>query len=183
MRNLKISEKLLVGIIGQLLLGVLIVYFFFNLSNTMQNVTEQRVQSIEQATKLRKLTFLIKDYFNKKVSYSEMEQMYRSFETEHQNTTYLNDFKGIWNQLTRFQELGDKNLEINNNLMQETRNSIDQSNTYITDVSTKLAHPTLRNQVSVLERQVIMGANANGNNNYTIRELFYKVKEDISNLN
>lgn len=181
MRTLKISEKLLTGILGQILLGILVIYLFFNVTGSLNTVTEQRTQSIEEASKLRELTFVIKDYFNKKASFTEMEKKYNSIESEYQNSTYLSDLRGIWSQLTRFQELGDKNLDINSNLMQETKNSIDQSNAYITDVSTKLAHPTLRNQVSVLQRQVIMGANANGNNNYTIRELFFKVKEDISN--
>lgn len=181
MRKLKISEKLLTGILGQLLLGVLIVYLFFNVNNSLNRVTEQRTQSIEEASKIRELTFVIKDYFNKKVSFSAMEDKYHAIENENQNTTYLDDIRGMWDQLIRFQNLEDKNIEINNTLMQETRNSIDQSNSYITDVSTRLAHPSLRNQVSTLQRQVIMGANSNGNNNYTIRELFFKVKEDISN--
>ena len=47
MKNLKIKDKLLIGMLGQVLFGVLIIYFFFNLNYSLDNVTKVRIENTE----------------------------------------------------------------------------------------------------------------------------------------
>lgn len=61
--------------------------------------------------------------------------------------------------------------------------SIKQSNAYINGVSLKLSKGASIKDVSLMERAVIAGANANNNSNYQTKVLFLQLKENINNKN
>jgi methyl-accepting chemotaxis protein len=88
---------------------------------------------------------------------------------------------GITALKKQFNEMGElkrRNLEIENGIMKLSRLSIAQSNGYIEQVVAKLTDPELEDSVSLLERQVIAGANVNTSSNLAIQKLFYKMAYD-----
>jgi methyl-accepting chemotaxis protein len=181
MKTLKIKDKLLVGIFGQVLLIALLGYFAFNLNFRLDTITQQRTEYAHEVNDIKEITFLFKDYFNNKIEWKDLESKYQSFESNYSNSVFIEDFQNIWNQLNQIQQLKEKNIEVDTKVMELTSSSIKLSSDFINTVSTKLADSNERNNVSVLERLVIMGASANNQNNYSIKTLFLRMKEDLSN--
>ena len=72
-----------------------------------------------------------------------------------------------------------RNKEIEKKVMSLTDISIKQSNAYINGVSLKLSRGASVDEVSLMERAVITGANANTNSNYETKVLFLQLKENI----
>lgn len=180
MKEIKIKDKLLLGILGQVVLIALLVYFIFNLNFKLNNITKQSTEYAKEANALKEVTFLFKDYFNNKIEWKDLEAKYHNFDSDYSNSEFIEDFQNIWGQLQQIQQLRKKNVDIDKEVMDLTDVSINASTDYINSVSARLADKNKRNNVTVLERLVIMGANANNQNSYSIKSLFLRMKEDLA---
>ena len=89
MKTLKIKDKLLVGIFGQVLLICLLVYFAFNLNFRLDTITQQRTEYATEVNDLKGITFLFTDYFNNKIEWKDLETKYLSFESNYSNSVFI----------------------------------------------------------------------------------------------
>ncbi|MBN1182708.1 MAG: methyl-accepting chemotaxis protein [Bacteroidales bacterium] len=180
MKNLKISQKLILGIAGQLVFIALLVFFVFNLNGKLTSVSEGTIKKTEQIDKIKELTALSKDFINDKVSFTELSEAFSEIEEINPDTKIQETLNKEMENLSKINKLKVENLEIENKVMKLTDESLENSNEYIYTMSEKLAHPTKRARVSTIERLVIGGANKSNNNIYTLKVLFLRMKEDIS---
>ena len=180
MRNLKISEKLMIGIIGQLVLIALMVFFIFSLNNSLSKMTTQRNKLSQETNLLRGLSNLFNDYVYDEITYDELLQRIDIIEKGIEHNNYDSKIKEFKTRLDEIQALKIQNQKIEDSLMNLTGESLKNSNGYIADVSARLANPVKRRGVSTLERQVIVGANAGSDHVYNTRVMFLKLKEDIA---
>ena len=58
MRNLKISEKLIIGIIGQIVLIGLLLFFSFSTNHRLDDIVSQRNENINNVKTLRQVSKL-----------------------------------------------------------------------------------------------------------------------------
>jgi methyl-accepting chemotaxis protein len=76
--------------------------------------------------------------------------------------------------------LQDENRSIITKILELTELSISQSTGYINQTAANLADPQKRNQVSALERMVIIGASINNDSNLRIQTLAFQMLKDFS---
>jgi len=179
MRNIKISKKLTIGIIGQVVLIALMVYFVFSLNNNMDTMVEQKAESLKENNTLRAMSNLFTDFIYDKITYSELETELNKIEKAVANNDYRNKIKDFKGELEKIQQLKVDHMGIEDLLMTLTGESLKQSNGFVNNMSARLSDPVARQYVSTLERRVIAGANAGSNHVQNIRFMFLKIKEDI----
>jgi methyl-accepting chemotaxis protein len=179
--NLSIKQKLNLLSAGQLIFVVLIVFFIIVLTRSFDTIRENNAKFSGQSNDLKELSFLVKDYFNEKAGFRTVENKYNAVEKSAISEIDLGDFHEIWENVQTYHQLRNENSDIETTVMQLTDKSIAQSNIYIKEVGAKLADPDKRQEVSTLERLVIMGANVNTSSGFRIKDLFHRLKEDISN--
>lgn len=175
MKNIKIIYKLLAGNVLQLLFIGLLVTVLFYLSNRLENISSVIVKTTEQSEATKALTLHIKDFIDDKISYEEFKKISSGMNLELDESD-----QKIFTNTEKIAALKTANLDIENQIMEITDNSILQSNTYIKIMSKKLADSEMRNEVTVLERLVIGGAIVNTSNNFIMQVLFLQMKEDIN---
>lgn len=180
MKNVKISQKLMLGIVGQLVFIALLVFFIFNLNGKLTSVSESTIKGTEQTDNLKKLTGLAKDFMNDKISFGEVSNAFSDIDLEHSEIELQERLEWVMENLSKINKLKKENLDIENQVMKLTDESLEQSNSFIYMMSDKLAHATQRANVSTLERQVIAGANKANNNVHTLKVQFLRLKEDLS---
>lgn len=73
MKTIKIKDKLLIGIIGQINFIALLVYFIFSINLKLNKVTEHKVQSTNEVNSIKELTFLTKVFLSKKIEFSTLK--------------------------------------------------------------------------------------------------------------
>ncbi len=183
MKNLKIKDKLLIGILGQVTFIGLLLFFIFSLNNKLDSITLQRTENIKEVNMLRELSFLVKDFLANEITFKELQNDYSKIEQSAKKTSHIDEVQKFWTELNKVQQLKNENQKIENQISGLTEESLKQSNSYIENVSARLADISKRESVSTIERLVIAGANANNNTVFAIRVLFLKIKEDISNKN
>ncbi len=180
MKNLKISQKLLLGGLGQLVFIGLLVFFIFNLNSKLSNVAESTIKKTEQIDHIKNLTVLSKDFINNKLTFKELSSAFSEIEGVHAGSEIQKVLNKEIDNLSKINKLKLKNIEIEKEVMKLTDESLENSNSYIYAMSEKLAHPTQRNNVSTIERLVIGGANKSNNNVYSLKVLFLRMKGDLS---
>ncbi len=179
--NLSIKQKLNLLSAGQLIFVVLIIVFIIVLNRSFDTIRENNAKFSGQSNDLKELSFLVKDYFNEKAGFRTVENKYNAVEKSAISEIDLGDFHEIWENVQTYHQLRNENSDIETSVMQLTDKSIAQSNNYIKEVGAKLADPDKRQEVSTLERLVILGANVNTSSGFRIKDLFHRLKEDISN--
>jgi len=180
MRNIKISKKLTIGIIGQVVLIALMVYFVFSLNSNMDTMVGQKTENLKEHNELRAMSNLFADFIYDEVTYAELVTELDVIEKAVKNENYRNEIQNFKTELDKIQELKVQYIGIEEQLMTLTGESLKQSNGFIDNMSARLADPVARRYVTTLERKVIAGANAGSNHVQNIRFMFLKIKEDIS---
>ncbi|NJO87971.1 MAG: hypothetical protein HC831_02655, partial [Chloroflexia bacterium] len=150
------------------------------LTNKLNQNVENILSTNSKISLVRNITLDIKDYFSGEQNFESVKSDYQHLLDSLEGYENLNELKKIWKDVEKYEEISKANSEIVKEVMDLTDNSILQSNTYITDVSQKLANPATKNSVSTLERLVIIGANINTSANYQIKVLFYRLISDLT---
>ena len=178
-----IRGKLLIPVFVQIAsLVAFIVVIFFVLQIVQRNLTETAEVS-DLSREIRVVKEIADEQYYTIVPIQNQEEV---FIERIENISEEADGKfGISSNISvlqdHFNEMGDikrRNLEIEDEIMELSRNSIAQSNGYIEQVVAKLADPALADSVTPLERQVIVGANVNTSANWAIQKLFYQMAYD-----
>jgi methyl-accepting chemotaxis protein len=180
MKNLKIKQKLVIGIIGQLIFIGLLVFFFANLTIRLNGVSKNTIKVANELNSLKEFTSNSKDFINDKISFEDLKEEYTKLSSANNKLTDIKEIKTIWESLNSIKVTKDSNMLIERQVMELADNSISKSNTFINQMSQWLTDENKSNQVTKLERMTIAGANINNNNVYTIKILFLNIKKDIS---
>ena len=181
MRNFTISGKLITGVIGQIVLIGLMLFFIFSINNKLDNIVSKKTESIKEFNSLRKLSNLVTDFISDEITFDEIQNEISEIENSVKNTSYKEEIKKFSVKLAKVHELKTVNKQLEDQFMLVTEEALKSTSTFIENVTLRLADINKRKNVSTLERQVILGANAGSKNILDIRLLFLKIKEDDSN--
>lgn len=180
MKKMKITEKLMIGIVGQVVLIILMLVFIFNLNRNLDRMNDTKKKSSKEMNLIGGLSHLFNDYVYDEISYQDLIQRLDEIENEIEVEYYAEEMNSLKEKLADIQNLKAQNRELEDLFMNLTGESLKKSNGYIIDVSSRLADPEKRMHVSNLECQVIAGANGGSEHVYNTRLMFLKLKEDIS---
>ncbi len=181
MKTLKVKDKLMVGIFGQLIFITLLLFFVFSLNVKLSRVTKNRIATTQEVNSIKELSLLTKDFFGNRIDFNTLEKAYKKAYLSDDKNGRNESIKEIWDKILRVKVNNDSNILAEQKLMELTAFSIEQSNAFLNGISQRLANESTQHSVTKIERMVIAGANDNNNNNHTIRLLFQKLKEDIKN--
>ena len=128
MKNLKISQKLWIGIAGQLLFVGLLVYFVFALNGKLSFVTDNTVDISKHSEEVKNLASISKDFINDKVVFDNVESDFNKVIHGNKDDKVTNDLIFMLKSLEEINTIKQDNLEVETQLMDLTSKSIDQSN-------------------------------------------------------
>ena len=127
---------------------------------------------------LRQNSMNIQSFYKGNLPFSVLEKNYKAMEKElrqqalSNKSSYMATLDKEWDNILSTTNKLNRNVEIENKVVELTELSLKQSTGYINSVSVKLADPKLRSEVTVLERMVIIGATVNNEANFRIQSLF-----------
>jgi methyl-accepting chemotaxis protein len=179
-KNLKIRYKLRVVAYSQAVIIVLLLGFVFSLTSKLNQNVENILSTNSNISLVRNITLDIKDYFSGEKKFEVVKANYGQLLDSLAGYKNLDKLKTIWLEVEKYENITKANKQIVNEVFELIDNSILQSNTYINNVSQKLANQATRSSVSTLERLVIIGANINTNTNYKTKVLFYRLISDLT---
>jgi methyl-accepting chemotaxis protein len=183
MKNLNIKSKLLIGIIGQLVFIVVLLYFIFNLNFKLDGVSNQKIESANEVNTYFNLSGDIKDYLTNKISFEDLGTRYKLVENQEKDTVRLSELQIVWTKLEKINQNKESNKGLEQNVMDFTDEALKQSNGYVEIMSKRLVDRNDRNNVTTMERSVITGALNATNNHHVIKVLFLKMGANESYKN
>ncbi|MBU2645013.1 HAMP domain-containing protein [bacterium] len=172
------------SLIQALLIMALLLYMAITgntLINNLKNETNRINHFSEQLNNIIRQT---DKYFLEKISQPAFAETVQSTLKDIQTNKSFNTQKistgleEVDRSIQKADELRKMNVTHINKILNLTEHSISQSNGYINLTVEKLADPGKRDQVSVLERMVIQGANNNTTANMKIQVLIYQMLKD-----
>jgi len=178
-----LRRKLFIPVLIQIIVLAVFLIVIFSAMDTSRKNLEETAKITAMAAEVRILKAVTS------------EQLYNPFPTIERNEMFHNHVDQLKEKLSKdsplyssidtmgslFDEIGtykQRNLEIEDRIMELTEASMTQSDGYIERVVEKLNDPLRANEVTSLEKQVILGAHRNTSLNYTIQKLFYRVSYD-----
>jgi methyl-accepting chemotaxis protein len=178
-RNLKIKHKLQVtGILYATL--ILIVAYFFISSNALIKTSSVQQRALNSLSlDIQHTAMAVKDYVYAKITIADLRGQFDALAGKLTDGQLINHVKQFGAQADAYEKLRLQNLDISDQISQQTDASINASNGVIKSISQRLVDENTRADVSNLERAVIVGANMNTNANFQIKVLFGKLKTDI----
>lgn len=185
LKNMKIRNKLLVPVILQIVLLVLTVVLYFFISAVIKKQEAENEVVKVTTSRLRGMLVSIDSYLNGENSYEAISGEFQDVLTEvkkneiFEEKSRMTAFAGLDKQFKDVDTMTKENVDIEEQVMELTSFSIRQSDTYLKEISRKLANRALRGSVSDLERLVIAGAAVNTGANFNIKVLFLQVKEKL----
>ena len=181
MKNLKITQKLLIGIVGQAILICLLLLFIFSFNNKLDSITLQKTENIKEVNMIRRLSNSVMDFIYNKKTLSELKNEFSKIEQYVKNASYNDEIQNFRVKINKIQQLKNKNLQLETQVMNSTDEAIKQVTLFVESVSTRLNDISKRESVSIQEIQVLKTAHACSNEMHAVRNLFEKIKEDFSN--
>ncbi len=178
--NMTIRNKLSTGILIQVVFIALICFFLFYLNRSFNQISDAKLRNTEQINKIKSFTLGIKDYFNKSLSYDQMQKDFKQMKFDLDNAVLTDNVNEIWKLLGDIEENRARNKTIESTLLGLCDQSIEQSSNFINKLSQALADETARKDVTTLERLVISGANNNNLFYGRIKVLFLKLTSEIT---
>jgi len=179
-QNLKIRYKLRIVAISQAIIVALLLIFIFTLTYKLSDNVNNILSTNSQTALVRNITLDIKDLFSGDKSFETINNNYNQVLDSLKGSSHLGNIEGVWADVVKYNDLAIDNNRIISEMNQLTDNSILQSNTFLQNISKKLADPRQQGSVSTLERLVIGGATINTNANYQVKVLFYRLVSDIN---
>jgi methyl-accepting chemotaxis protein len=178
-KKMKISHKLLIpNVLYMALLGI-VVFFYLNSSQLINNLMESQQTTSSLMEAVQDSALKTKDYMSHDFEHEKLIAQYDDLMGRVKGFDIAADFEQVKTWLSEIEAIRQSNVDIENQIDELTGHSIKQSNGYITMVSQKLADETQRLDVTTLERLVIIGANTNTTANYELKVLFGHLKEDL----
>ena len=179
-KNMNVNQKLFLPNLLYLLLVVVVLFFFISSSSLMKDLTAKQNGSRVLMTNVRNTVLVTKDFIHHNISYDNLLVQYDKLLAQKGASEIASFFNTILSDLEKFESMRAKNEKIEKQINALTDSSKAQSNGYIENVVKKLIDEQKRNEVTGLERQVIIGANINTSSNYEVQVLFARLKEDLN---
>ena len=164
--------------IGQLALVVLLLGFFAYLMHTLSSIENGNMSDDTEVRNIRQITYLVKDYLNNSLEFSDLEQNYDSLQTAWKYSTD-SQLDSIWMAVNDIKNYKQQNLLLIAEVDTLTEASIGASNYFIEQTSKKLTGRQTRREVSDIERAVLQGASVNTNTNLRIKVLFQQLMRSL----
>lgn len=187
LKKIKIKTKLMVPIYLQLVLLVIVIYFYYHSSLIIRKQEKQKITIAQISEKMSDTSYKINDYLNLQISYpvllQQLDATYSLLQTGNffdlQET--LSKFSHIQKQIESIEAKFYTNRQYIEEINRLTEYSLEQSNTYLYQISRKLADKNLEKEVTILEREVIGGACTNTVCNFRIKLLLEYTKQNLNN--
>ncbi len=196
LHNIRIGAKTQIATVAFVVLFGVVALSVSLLRMVLSTQVQHTVVSASAVNSLNTLSNSIQQYLEGALPYDKLSVVYESFTRDFKaryadqvslrlslngKTQTIAEYLGsLWEDIGTADALAQKNRDIETQVLSLTNDSIGMSNEYLTSISQRLADPVQQKKVSVLERLVIAGANANTNSNYTIQLLFKDMKSDLS---
>ncbi len=174
MIKLSFKQRMLSIIITQLVFVIFIFILFLFARGNLIGFVDKQVEYQTRINNTIDLIFNIHEFLRGEMSFSELEKLKRNSSIEHE---VINK---IWTSINNVHNVDVENEKIQQEILDLTSKSIENSNSYIFRISQRLADVNKRKNVSIIERLVIGGALTNTNAAYKIREGIYKLEKDLS---
>ncbi len=168
------KQRILSIIITQAVFLVFIFILFFSARGNLVGFVDKQMEFQDNINSTVDLIFDIQNFLRGELDYNQFEKI--KAETPVDNKSVRN----ILELLKVIHEYNVENEKIKNEILNLTAGSIENSNSYIFNISQKLADSNQRKNVSVIERLVIGGALTNTVSAYKIREGIYKLDNDLA---
>lgn len=175
---MKIRYKLSIPIIIQIILVIIIGVGSFFLISEINRIKGGISHNMSVSADVKSLNDTFMSYYDKSISYPDLvsvvDEITKKLKADMQEMLVKNE-----ELIKESDKLFKRNAVIKQGIMDLTSFSISQSNGYINQVSSKLASGASISEVSLLERAVIAGANANTDIYYKIKVLFLMLEENL----
>lgn len=181
MKTLKIRDKLLAGVVGQVLFIALLAVSFYFLYARLNDVSDKMVTTAHELNHLKAFAAASKDFVHDEIPLSNLIRDYKKSINISNQALQKVDTEQIWADFESIDRLKQANIDIEKKVMAFTEKSLSLSNGFIGTMVSRLVNPEEASKVTDLEKMVIGGANANNNNIYSVKILFLKMKENINN--
>ncbi len=177
-KNLTIKHKLFIPNVLYLGLFSVVIFFFFNSSALIEKLSEKQKSFNHMIGKMQDASISTRGYLNREIPYADLEKRFTKLLADMTDQDLSADFEEIWDRIRRIKELRSINNRIESEINERVYFSMEQSNSYIKQISEKLADQEARSDVSTLERLVITGANVNTSALYEFKILFGKLHDN-----
>ena len=177
--GLALKYKLHLPNILYILLLTVVVVIYFSSTAMIDNLGQTQTSFNDLAGRIRHLGSSVKSYMAGEHDYGRLTKEYQDLVSALKDNEAVQGIISKWPQIERYQELNKENLKVEQEITSLTAASTKNSNDYIKMISQKLADEKARNEVSDLERMVIIGANINTTSNYEVRVRFLQLKESL----
>lgn len=178
--RLSVRKKLLLPNVTYLfiiaLLALLTVLFKQNSTRLNNNIN--RMQTLQQS--LTEYSNMLKDFVHKEVTYDAIAKSYAKIEIGEVSEESQSKLKSTYLEAEKLKQLQDANKEIDTEITKLVNNSMSLSNTFIKETALRLADPIKKDEVTPMERMVLIGANINTTSNLTIQNLYGRMQSDIT---
>ncbi len=174
MIRLNFKQRMLSIIITQAVFLVFIFILFFLARGNLKGFVDKQMKFQDNINNTVDLIFDIQNFLRGKLDYDQLEKLKAETSVDNKSVRDILELVKI------IQGYNVENTRIRNEILDLTAKSIDNSNTYIFNISQKLADINQRKNISVIERLVIGGALTNTNSAYKIREGVYKLDNDLT---
>lgn len=179
-----IATKLKVPVVLQVLLLVVVGFFYVSSQNEVRSRREQAGEMGMVVGRLQSLGVDIQLLLHGQGDLQKVEAELGAQSAQIKKLPIAgrlaSPLAGIKGVLQDTSKLFRRNLDIEKEIFQLTALSIEQSDRFIADTSAKLADPGRERSISRLERLVLAGASVNSGTNHQIRTLFLRIKTDSS---
>ena len=176
--NLGVRYKLQIPNLIYIVLVIGVIFLYFQSKEMITDLSFQQREQNELAEKIRATALSIKAFIGQESDFITLKKDYQALIGSMQGHNQVDVFKSAWEKVERFNEINTIKQNIENNIDEMTKASMQKSNDFIKAVAEKLAGEETRESVSKLERMVIIGANINTSSNYEVMIRFLKMKEN-----
>ncbi len=175
-----LKTKLMASNVLYIAIFAAVLYLFVDYSATVRELSQRQEATRQLITQIQDMGSDIQSYLQNRLEYGELTKRSSAFLSNIQNSELNRSLGAIFKEIEEIEKLRTTNQTIEKEIMSLTGLSISQSNGYLKEISKKLADEEKRKEVTTLERQVIAGATVNTSNNYELRLLFGRLKQDLS---
>ncbi len=177
--GMKLKYKILLPNLLFLVLIAVVMTMFWKSNATIENLREEQSRLGELSMAIRDFSTSFAAYFDGQLEFEALGAGSKRVITMLPTEALVEEATQGGQLLGHIEALRVRNTEIGARVEELIAAASEQSDTYIAQVSAKLADETTRESVSTLERQVIVGAHMATSANHEIRYRFAKLREDI----
>lgn len=176
---MKISQRLLLGLIGLFLLIFSMIFVLVYQNNKLRQTAGFIQSNTREIESIKHFILLSKDYIHDDVSFEELEKNIRSLKGLDNDTALSKSIDQIWQQLLKYENIKAENLITEQQVRLITDSVLIMSNEYMSSINDRLINTRQMNSVSITERKIAAGANQNINNIYKFKLLFAELNKNI----